>query len=159
MAKCEEPGARVPGFCSVVLTGPSSKDLIALVNRLRLVPPASPEARPSAPTRAFRFTAAQTRAVVEAYEAGATMASLAKQYGVKRETISKLLRREGVSIRERRVISEAENDQAVRLYAQGLSSARIADQLHYDQATIYRALKKRGVVMRSPNDRGLPDGL
>ena len=137
----------------MVLTGPSSKHFVDLVNRLDLVPLALPQAPAPTPIRQFRFTFAQRQAVIEAYESGATMAALAKQYNVKRESISKLLRRSGVTIRERRIISEAETDQAVQLYAHGLSSARIADQVGYDQATIYRALKKRGVVMRSPNDR------
>lgn len=130
-----------------------------LVNQLASTPAAPPQAPTAMPTRQFRFTPAQRQAAVEAYEAGATMASLAKQYDVKRESISKLLRREGVPIRQRRLISAAEADQAVQLYAQGLSCSRIAERLHYDHATIYRALKKRGVVMRSANERPSRRGL
>ena len=78
--------------------------------------------------------------------------SLARQYNVRREAISKLLRRSGVTIRKLRTISEAQVDEAVQLYATGLSAARIADRLGFDQATIHNHLKKRGVTMRGPHD-------
>jgi transposase-like protein len=90
--------------------------------------------------------------VIEAYEAGATMAALAKKYDVKRETISKLLRGEGATLRVRRSMSQAEIDHAVQLYVSGLSLQRIGEQLGWDHNTVYRHLKKRGVVMRGPSD-------
>jgi IS30 family transposase len=90
--------------------------------------------------------------VIDAYKAGTTMTALAKRYDVKRETISKLLRREGVTIRVRRAMSRAEIDQAVQLYKGGLSLQKIGDQLGWDHNTIYRHLKKRAVVMRGPSD-------
>lgn len=85
------------------------------------------------------------------------MADLATQYGVHRQTISALLRREGVTIRQRRVMSEAEIDRAVQLYEQGLSLQTIGERLGWDHKTIHRQLKKRGVVMRGPNDWQYPD--
>jgi transposase-like protein len=90
--------------------------------------------------------------VVEAYEAGASMADLARQYGVKRVSISQLLHKAGATIRPRRVISAAEVDRAVQLYESGLSLQAVGDQLGWDQKTIYRHLKGRGVAMRGPSD-------
>lgn len=84
------------------------------------------------------------------------MADLAKQYGVKRETISKLLRREGVALRVHRTMSQTDIDQAVQLYTQGLSLQKIGDQLGWDHNTIYRHLKRRGVQFRSPNEHQHP---
>lgn len=135
------------------LRGPSSKHLVDLLSFSESVPvtPRS-EPRPPLNPRQFRFTVQQRQAVVAAYEAGQTMASLARQYGVKRETISHLLRRSGVEIRQRRVISQAEVDEAVRLYRNGLSLVAIGKQLRWDPKTIHRQLKKRGAVMRGPND-------
>lgn len=80
------------------------------------------------------------------------MASLAKQFKVKRESISKLLRRAGVEIRQRRQMGQAEIDESVRLYQSGLSLEQTGSRLGWDHNTIYRHLKKRGVNMRGPND-------
>jgi transposase-like protein len=90
--------------------------------------------------------------VVAGYQSGQTMTSLAAEYGVKRESISKLLRREGVEIRLRRQMSQEQIDEAVRLYRSGLSLQQIGTRLGWDHNTIYRHLKKRGVTMRGPND-------
>ena len=105
-----------------------------------------------APARQFSFTAKQWSAVVAAYQADQSMASLAAEYGTKRESISKLLRREGVALRVRRAMSPAEIDQAAQLYERGLSLHTIGSHLNWDHNTIYRHLKKRGVMMRGPND-------
>lgn len=80
------------------------------------------------------------------------MASLAAEYHVKRESISKLLRREGVEIRLRKQMSQEQIDDAVRLYGTGLSLEQIGSRLGWDHNTIYRHLKKRGVQMRGPSD-------
>jgi hypothetical protein len=80
------------------------------------------------------------------------MASLAAEYRVKRESISKLLRRAGVEIRQRRQISQEQISESVRLYESGLSLEQIGSQLGWDHNTIYRHLRKRGVRMRGPND-------
>lgn len=81
------------------------------------------------------------------------MANLAKQHGVKRQSIAALLQREGVSIRPRKVISPEQINQAIELYEAGNSSVTIGSRLGYDGATIWRALKKHGVQMRNSNER------
>jgi transposase-like protein len=136
----------------VVLTGLRSKHFVALVNRLSALPLAPHAPRPDGPARAFRFSAEQIAAIVQAYEAGATMASLAGQHDVKRQSIAALLKREGTSIRPRKIFSPAQIDEAVTLYGTGHSAATIADRFGFDTATIWRALRKRGVQTRSPND-------
>lgn len=78
--------------------------------------------------------------------------ALAAEYQVKRESISKLLRREGVKIRLRRQMSDEQTDEAVRLYESGLSLEQIGSRLGWDHSTIYRHLRKRDVKMRGPND-------
>jgi len=103
-------------------------------------------------TRQFRFSDEQRQAVIAAYEAGATMASLAKHHGVNRATISRLLRKSGVATRKSRRIRQVEIDRAIQLYEGGLSLQKIGDQLGWDHKTIYRHLKIRGVAMRGPSD-------
>lgn len=116
----------------------------------RSLPLLSGADHPSA--RQFRFTLDQRQAVITDYEAGRTMASLAQEYDVKRESISRLLRRSGVDVRQRRVMSQTDIDQAVRLYADGPSLERIGKRLGWDHRTIHRHLRKRGVIFRGPND-------
>jgi lambda repressor-like predicted transcriptional regulator len=90
--------------------------------------------------------------VLLAYESGDEMASLAREYGANRTSISALLRKAGVEIREAPRISQIEIDQAVQLYEDGLSLERIGERLGWDHNTIYRHLKKRGVAMRVASD-------
>lgn len=141
----------------VVLTGQSSNSLWQLVNRASSSPIAPPSQPGRAPVRSFRFTKEQINAVIEAYTGGDTMADLAKRYGVRRTTISALLKRKGVPLRAARAMSEAEIDQAVQLYTSGLSLQKVGDRLGWDHNTIYRHVKRRGVAMRSPNDYQHPD--
>ena len=136
----------------MVLTGGSSKPVWQLVELMSSVPIAPPVVPRPPRARPFRFSKTQTQAVIEAYEAGATMAALAKRYGVKRQTISELLKRRGVTIRLRRSMSQAEIGQAEQLYERGLSLQRIGDELGWDHKTVYHQLKKRGVVFRGPSD-------
>lgn len=114
---------------------------LELLDTLAFVPIAPAPVTRRVPARQFRFSEAQTQAVIDAYRAGATMASLAEQYGVKRQTVSELLKREGVATRARRAMSQAEIDKAVQLYTGGLSLQKIGDQLGWDHTTVYRHLR------------------
>jgi hypothetical protein len=81
------------------------------------------------------------------------MGSLAKTYDVRRASISKLLRREGIEPRQRRLMSQAEVDQAIHLYGQGLSLEAIGERLGWFNTTVYRHLKRHGVRMRDTHGR------
>jgi hypothetical protein len=90
--------------------------------------------------------------LVAAYEAGTPSTQLTKAYNLGKGSVLRLLREASVTIRQPRVMSQAEIDEAVQLYETGQSLQRIGDQLGWNHKTIYRHLKKRGVTMRSPND-------
>lgn len=84
---------------------------------------------------------------------GLTTYQVAERFGIKRQTVSAILKRNGVTPHWRR-ITEANIDEAERLYAhQGMSTARIADRLRGDPETVRPHLRKRGVRMRDPHDR------
>jgi hypothetical protein len=83
---------------------------------------------------------------------GARWPALAAEYQVKRESISKLLRKARVDLRQRRQMSQEQIDVSVRLYESGLSLEPIGSQLGWDHNTIYRHPKKRGGQLRGPND-------
>ena len=121
--------------------------------------PASFAARQARPARQFRFSADQRQKVVQAYLDGATMASLAKTYAVGRQSISELLRREGIEPRRRPTMTVAEIDQAVQLYKQGLSLEAIGQRLGWFNTTIYNyddrfrgIYGSRHVVLMHQND-------
>ena len=115
------------------------------------VPPVKREPK-RARRAAKRLKAAQVVELVEAYKAGATTYQLAERFDIKRQTVSDILRRNGVTPRWRR-LTEENIDEAERLYARGMSSARIADRLKVDPETVRLRLRKRGVQMRDPHDR------
>ncbi len=144
----------------VDLTSLPSKHLTALVNisvvsqRRSLEPISALQ-----PDRGRRLSPAEQVAVLVAYQAGNSMAALAVRYGVRRSTISELLRRGGSPPRVERAISPSEVDNAVHLYAQGLSLVRVGVQLEYNAETIRKQLKRRGVLLRpasGPAARGGP---
>ncbi|WP_427923634.1 hypothetical protein [Streptomyces sp. cg40] len=109
---------------------------------------------PKPPRRvAKRLKAPEVTELVEAYKEGSTTYQLAGRFGIKRQTVSDILKRNGVTPRWRR-LTEANIDEAERLYVhQGMSAARIADRLKADPETVRLRLRKRGVQMRDPHDR------
>jgi len=80
------------------------------------------------------------------------MAALARLHGVRRETISKIIRDAGVPIRQQRAISQAQVAEAAALYRQGWSLTRLAEHYGFDGQTIHTHLKRFGVEMRGPHD-------
>lgn len=107
----------------------------------------------STPRTAKQLRGQNVRDLVAAYEAGATLRQLADRFGVTRQTVSNLLKRNGVTPRWGRLTS-ADVDEAERLYAQGLSLTRIGERLSVSDDTVRYQLKKRGVQMRDPHWRG-----
>lgn len=103
--------------------------------------------------KAKRLKEAQVAELVEAYKDGASTYQLADHFGIKRQTVSDILKRNGVTPRWRR-LTDADVDQAEDLYIhQRMSTARIADRLRVDPETVRLRLHKRGVRMRDPHDR------
>ncbi|MEV5532615.1 hypothetical protein [Streptomyces prunicolor] len=118
-------------------------------------PDAPPIKRKPKPIRrvAKRLKEAQVTELVEAYGAGASTYQLADHFGIKRQTVSNILKRNGITPRWRR-LTEADVDRAEHLYIhQRMSTARIADRLKVDPETVRLRLRNRGVQMRDPHDR------
>ena len=137
----------------VVLASTRPKQLEDLVKLCRSCTARSALRRPQ-PTRQRRLSPAEQTAVVQAYQAGRSMAALADEYEVRRSTISELLARDGDARRQQRSISAAEVDRAVDLYARGWSLQRVGERLGFDAETIRTHLKRRGAVLR-PGGRPL----
>lgn len=84
----------------------------------------------------------QATALVAAYEAGATVYQLAAQFGVHRQTVSRILKRSGVTLR-RRTLTADEVAQLIRAHQEGESVERIAAQFHIQPSTVRKRLDKR----------------
>ena len=83
--------------------------------------------------------------LVQGSREGRTVYELATQFGVHRQTVSEVLKREGVP-RRRRPLSSAESDKAFALRGEGWTFARIGAELRCDPSTVCRTLAKIGSV-------------
>jgi hypothetical protein len=99
------------------------------------------------PRRARQLDGEQVQRLIDGYEAGATVYELGERFGIVRQTVSKILKRHGVAMRERS-LSPEQVDEAVRLYEGGWSLARVGEHLGVDDMTVMRRLAERGVKMR-----------
>jgi hypothetical protein len=91
--------------------------------------------------------------LIKAYEQQETIKALAQRFDIHRVTVSALLRRHGVELRQTGLAPD-EVDAAMHLYRQGWSLARLGTKFGVDSTTVWRALRVVGVVMRPPSRVG-----
>lgn len=127
-----------------------------LESLLRKLPsPATPVRRrqtPRMPGRARRLDDGQVQALIEGYQAGATVYELGERFGISRQTVSRYLHRRGVPMR-RQGLTPEQIDEAVRLYEAGWSLARIGAQMDVDATTVLARLRERHVRTRNAHGR------
>jgi hypothetical protein len=99
-----------------------------------------------------RLRPAQIEELATGYQAGSTVYQLAKHFRINRETVSKLLEREGLP-RRQRPLSPAQIERATELYASGQSLVGVGKQIGCDGGTVRLALIKAGVQMRDCQGR------
>ena len=111
-------------------------------------------ARPTPATRQrqHRLDRAATRQLVERYRGGSQIKDLATEFDVHRTTITTVLRREQVELRQAG-LNASQLEKARTLYRDGWSLARLGEKFGVDGTTVWRQLLLAGVVMRSPNGR------
>lgn len=102
-----------------------------------------------------RLTEAEAADLVERYQKGATLSTLAERYKISKGAVRRLLNRGGVELRQRGLTSE-QIDEAVRLYGRGWSLARISEKLGVTANTVHTRLRERGVRMRDTHGRERP---
>jgi len=116
------------------------------------LPHRGPEsARPVPKQDQHRLTADQQVELLGRYLAGERAFELAKDYGVNRNTVAKLLADTGM--RRPRSLTPDEVAEAVSLYNQGWSCERIGQRFGRNHSTVWLALKAAGVQLRQPWDR------
>ena len=85
--------------------------------------------------------------LVAGYEGGRTVRQLADQFGIGRETVSKLLSRRSVRTRLQS-LTATQTEIAADLYRSGMSLVQIADRMARSRTAIYNALRRNGVQLR-----------
>lgn len=90
---------------------------------------------------------AEQVAVVRAYQSGADMATLAKQYGVHRHSVSRALHALGIPLR-RGGLRPEDVAEAAQLYEAGWSLARLGDRYSCTHTAVRAKLISHGVKMR-----------
>lgn len=97
----------------------------------------------------------------EAYEAGATLESLARETGVSTQTIARRLRDEGVSLRPytgkrgQKILdrSHYDADQLREMSSRGMTAAEIGDHLGIAPESVRRAMVRRSIPRQEPKAR------
>jgi transposase-like protein len=98
-----------------------------------------------------RLDAEEVARLVAAHQAGAGVKELARRFGVHRQTVSDILRREGAH--RAPGVHRDDLPEMVRLYEEGWSLAQLAEKFGVAPATVSRALRFEGVRIRRPGGR------
>ncbi len=85
--------------------------------------------------------------LVAAYDEGFTVRQLADRFGMSRETVSKILKRRGVTTRYRSLTAD-QTETALELYQSGLSLAKVGEEMAISRTALQNALIRTGVQLR-----------
>jgi hypothetical protein len=99
-----------------------------------------------------RLDAQQANDLAIAYRSGKATKELSGQFGIHRATVTAILRRLGVDLRQRGLTDE-QVAEACCLYPEGWSLARLAERYDVDDMTVRRYLLLAGIVIRAQHER------
>lgn len=117
-------------------------------------PPATePELQLRHQRRVRVLPAVEVAELVARYQAGVSMAELARQHNLHRSAVRLQLERAGVTLRRGSSFPPELLPEAIRLYESGLSTARVGERLGLTQRVVWRALKDVGVPLRDRSGR------
>ncbi len=97
--------------------------------------------------RQRRLSETQALLMANKYENGTTVYQLAKDFGISRQTVSKRLKKAGVTMRQQSPGCEC-IDEMLMLYESGMSLAAVGDRVGASPGTVRRYLLIRGVKTR-----------
>lgn len=119
---------------------------------LEIVPKANVEVDLRTPKQLqHRLETSEIQRLEQAYESGATLRELAREFQIHRTTAADLLERAGIA-RRGKGPCDSELQRAIRLYRKGHSTARIGEVLGFSAETIRQQLLASGVRVRGPHD-------
>jgi DNA invertase Pin-like site-specific DNA recombinase len=97
--------------------------------------------------------------IIELYRKGATPLELAKQFGIRNNSITRLLRNKGITRTQLPRVSDQDIQIIIKDYISGTSSEIIADKLGINGRTVCRILKRNNVKVRpTSRNKRAPDG-
>jgi DNA-directed RNA polymerase specialized sigma24 family protein len=97
--------------------------------------------------RARQLRDAEKDELVRRYLEVRNMRQVAREFGMSRTTVAKLLAERDIDTS--RGMKPAEVKQAIRMYEEGLSSITIGKQLGFDNPTVLKLLRRAGVKIRA----------
>jgi DNA-directed RNA polymerase specialized sigma24 family protein len=96
-----------------------------------------------------KLSPAEVAELVDAYKAGASQRELTRRFDLHEQTVRAHLRREGVSLRPLRALTEMQEVEVVRLYAEGMwTLGEVADKFGVSEGAVRNVLVRRGVERR-----------
>ncbi len=99
-----------------------------------------------------RLTPEERTLIARKYEAGATAAELAIEFGCHPMTVTKAIKANGVAMRLAKTTSERV-DAIIRLYESGLSMEVTAERVGVSPKTVFNYLRKRSIERRDEHGR------
>ncbi|MET8776605.1 hypothetical protein ABZV58_16480 [Nocardia sp. NPDC004654] len=106
-----------------------------------------PERRRYKPNR--KLSPEEVQKLVAQYEAGATIAALAREWGMHTQTVDTHLKSCGVQKHGSFKLSPTQVDEVAWLYTSGWSAGEIARKFEVTTTTISKSLVRAGVTLRS----------
>ena len=99
-----------------------------------------------------RLNAKEVSEVVTAYRSGETVYTLAERYGCHRNTISRILKSNGVKLANTPT-AQATVDEIVRLYKAGLPMTQVSREVGVSAKTVFNYLRASGIRTRDSHGR------
>lgn len=91
----------------------------------------------------------QESQVIQMYEDGHALESIAERFDCGSHAIAKIMRRHGVKVRsvggQNKVIPDDESEQIIRLYRSGMSQTKVGEIVGLSQPVVGRVLKNNGI--------------
>lgn len=94
------------------------------------------------------FTDEDIDTIISMYNAGASTHNIAKQYGCSKNTISSLLKRNGINVTNRKAQSKLLADQVIKMYKNMDTIEKIAERFRVSAFSVRRCLRENGVKLR-----------
>lgn len=95
-----------------------------------------------------RLSKDQINQIIELYQKGKSPSEIGDIYGIFNNSVTRILRKNGIARNQLIKISEEESKEIISLYTQGYSSELIAIQIDRDPATVCRVLRRHGAQIR-----------
>ena len=95
------------------------------------------------------FSESELKEMASLYQSGKTTRELGEMFKVSKNTISRLLKKQGVEITRSKAQARLNTKKVISMYEDGYTSAQIAKQFGASRQTILQCLKDHGIKIKS----------